>query len=100
MTVSPREGETSLKVIADRGPAGALVFGLLGAGGGLVSMGIVGAVIEPTSVAGVAGVVAACLGGGFFAARTVWATATKAFNARLRNLMGAASRAVDERVEA
>ena len=100
LTVSPREGETSVKVIADRGPAGALVFGLLGAGGGLVSMGIVGAIIEPTSVFGVSGIVAACLGGALFTARTVWVTTTKGFRSRLRGLMGATSKAIDESVEA
>jgi hypothetical protein len=98
VTVSPREGQTSLRVIGDRGPAAGLTFLLPGLAG-LVSIGIVGAIIEPTTVAGVAGVIAGCLSGGFLTGRTLWVATTKSFRRKLRDLMSAASRAVDDCVE-
>jgi hypothetical protein len=48
----------TVKVMADRGATGAILFGIIGTVG-LVSMGITGAIIEPTTLAGVVGVVAA-----------------------------------------
>jgi hypothetical protein len=99
VTVSPRAGEASVRVLADRGPAGGvtlivpLVLGAMG-------VGITGAIVEPTSIAGIVGVVAGPLTAAFAVGRTMWATSTKGFQKKLRKLMGAASRAVDENVEA
>jgi hypothetical protein len=99
VTVSPRDKQTSLKVMGDRGATGALLFGIIGIAGGLVSTGIAGAIIEPTSVAGVVGLVTGCLGTGFLTARTIWATTAKGFRSKLRDLMTAASKAIDESLE-
>ena len=95
VTVRPGDGRTTLSVIAERGPAGLLQLGLPMIAG-LIGIGITGAIIEPTSAAGVIGVVAGSLGTAFITARTIWATTTKSFRIKLRDLMGAASRTADE----
>jgi hypothetical protein len=100
VTVSSREQQTTVIVMADRGATGAIVFGVIGTLGGVVSTGIAGGIIEPTTVAGVVALLAACLGGGFLTARTIWATTGKGFRSMLCNLMAATSKAIDERVKA
>ena len=100
VTVSSREDQTTVKVLADRGATGAILFGVIGTVGGFVSMGIAGAIIEPTTVAGVVGLVSACLGGGFLTARTIWTATGKGFRSKLRNLMASTSKAIDESVKA
>ena len=98
VTVSSREDQTTVKVMADRGATGAILFGVIGLGG-FVGMGVAGAIIEPTTVAGVVGLVSACLGGGFLTARTIWATTGRGFRSMLRNLMASTSKAIDESVK-
>jgi len=99
VTVSSRENQTTVKVLGDRGPTGAILFGVVGAVGGFLSMGIAGAIIEPTTLPGIVGLVSACLGGGFLTARTIWTTTGKGYRAKLRRLMGAASKAIDDSVQ-
>ena len=99
VTVSPREGETSVRVIADRGPASAVLF-IVPLVIGAMGIGISGAIFEPTSLAGIAGVVAGPLTAAFITARTMWSITTKGFQKKLRNLMGATSRTVEENVQA
>jgi len=98
VTVSSREDQTTVKVMGDRGPTGAIHFGVIGIVGGFVSMGIAGAIIEPTTLPGIVGLVTACLGGGFLTARTVWTTTGKGYRSKLRRLMAATSKAIDASV--
>ncbi len=99
VTVSPRGDETSVQVIGDRGAAGAVLI-VLPMIAGAVGIGITGAIIEPTSLVGTAAVVAAPLTAAFLAARTIWATTTKRFAQKLRDLMDTTSRSVEENVQA
>ncbi len=95
--VSPREGETSIQIIGDRSAASAALF-MVPAVVGAIGIGITGAIVEPTGVAGIVGVVAGPLTAAFLAARTAWATTTKVFRKKLRDLMDAVSRTVDQNV--
>ncbi len=99
MTVSPSEGSTTVRVLVNRGPAGGLQYGLTMVAG-FAGMGIVGAILEPTTAAGIIGVVVGTLGTAAITARTIWATTTKSFRKKLNHLMSAASRAADEAAEA
>ncbi len=98
VTVSPHEGETSIQIIGDRGAASAVLF-IVPIVVGAIGIGITGAILEPTGVAGIAGVVAGPLAAAFLTARTIWATTTKRFRKKLRGLMDAVSRTVDENVQ-
>jgi hypothetical protein len=95
VTVSPREGETSVRLIADRGAAGVFLF-VVPMSLGAIAIGIVGAIIEPTGAAEIIAVVATPLATGFLTARTLWAATTKAFKKKLQGLLEATSKAVDE----
>jgi hypothetical protein len=99
ITVSSREEQTTVKVMGDRGPTGAVIFGVIGIVGGFLSMGIAGAIIQPETLPGIVGLVSACLGGGFLTARTIWTTTGKGYRAKLRRLMASASKAIDESVK-
>jgi hypothetical protein len=99
VTVNPHGGETSVQIVADRGAAGAVLF-MVPIVVGAVGIGVTGAILEPTSVAGIAAVVAGPLAAAFLTARTIWATTTRGFRKKLRNLMDAASRSIDENVQA
>ncbi len=98
VTVTPREGQTTVRVLANRGPAGALTYFLPGLAG-LASIGIIGAIAEPTTVVGITSLVAGCLGGAFLTARTIYKGTTTRFRSKLRDLMDSISRAVDETLE-
>ncbi|MGD2153421.1 MAG: hypothetical protein PVG79_09140 [Gemmatimonadales bacterium] len=98
VTVTPREGQTTVRVLANRGPAGALTYFLPGLAG-LLGIGIIGAITEPTTAVGVTSLVAGCLGGAFLTARTIFKSTTKRFRSRLRDLMDATSRAIGETLE-
>jgi hypothetical protein len=100
VTVSSREEQTTVKVMADRGPTGAVHFGVIGLIGGLLSMGVAGAIIRPDTVAGVVALVSACMGGSFLAARTIFITTGRGFRSKLRNLMVSATKVIDESVKA
>ncbi|UCC72998.1 MAG: hypothetical protein JSV86_00045 [Gemmatimonadota bacterium] len=98
VTVTPREGQTAVRVLANRGPTGALLYFLLGVAG-LISMGVIGAIIQPTTVVGIASLVAGCLGGSFLTSRTIFKSTTTRFRSKLRDLVSATTRAVDETLE-
>lgn len=95
---SPHEGETSIQIIGDRGAASAALF-IVPLVVGAIGIGVTGAIVEPTSVAGIVGVVAGPLTAAFLTGRTIWATTTRRFRKRLRDLMDAVSRTVDENVQ-
>lgn len=96
--VSPHEGETSIQIIGDRSAASAVLF-IVPMVIGAIGIGITGAVVEPTSVAGIVGVITGPLTAAFLTGRTIWATTTKRFRRKLRDLMDAVSRTVDENVQ-
>lgn len=98
VTVSPRGELTSVRVTANRAGAGVLTF-VFPVVAGLIGIGITGAIIEPSSVAGVIGVIVAPVSAGLLTARTLWSASTKHFRVKFRNLMDAVSRAVDENVQ-
>jgi hypothetical protein len=100
ITVSAREDQTTVKVMADRGATGAIHFGVIGLVGGLLSMGIAGAIIRPDTAGGVVALVSACMGGSFLAARTIFITTGRGFRSKLRNLMVSATKVIDESVKA
>ncbi len=99
VTVSPRDGRTAVRILANRGGAGVLLYFVSGVVG-LISFGIIGAITEPTTVVGIGSLVGGCLGGAFVTARTIFKSTTKRFRSKLRDLMDATSRAVDETLEA
>ncbi len=98
VTVSPRDGQTSVKILANRAGAGVLTFLFPGLAG-LVSIGIAGAIIEPSTVTGVLSIIVAAVGGAFLTSRTIWTTTTSRFRARLHELMGALSTTVEHSLE-
>jgi hypothetical protein len=98
VTVSTVEGQTAVRVLANRELAGALTYFLSGVVG-LIGMGIIGAITEPTTVLGITSLVAGCLGGAFLTSRTLFKSTAKRFSSKLRDLMGAMSGAVDEILE-
>lgn len=95
VTVTPRDGQTTLRVLANRRATGVILYMVPGTVG-LLSIGIIGGIIEPTTFAGVASIVAGCLGGAFLTSRTIFKTTAGRFQSKLRDLMSATSRAVDE----
>ena len=99
VTVSPREGQTAVRVLANRGSTGVLTY--LGPGlAGFLSIAIIGAITEPTTVVGITSLMGGCLGGAFLISRTIFKSTTKRFRSKLRDLMDATSRAVEETLKA
>ena len=99
VTVSPREGQTSIKILANRAGAGIMTFVFPGMAG-LVSIGIAGAIIEPSTVPGVLSIIVAAMGGAFLTSRSIWKATTSRFRARLHELMGSLSTTVEHSLEA
>ena len=95
VNVIPRDGETTVQIVADRSGAGMLTYVFPGIAA-LVSIGGVGNALDPNTVLGVLGLVGACAGGAFLFARGVWSSSTKSFKKRLARLMEAVSGAVDD----
>lgn len=98
VTVSPRDGLTSVKILANRGPAAVLTFVFPGLAG-LIGIGIAGAIIEPSTVPGVLSIIVAALGGAFLTSRTIWKATTARFRTRLRELMASLSTTVVHSLE-
>jgi hypothetical protein len=94
VNISPRGDSTSIQIVGNRGPAGGLtfIFPMMGAG---VLVGVLGAIFEPTSAAGVVSLVTGTLGAGFLTARTIWSSSTRKFRKRLTRLMDRVSLAVE-----
>lgn len=99
VSVSPRDGQTSVKILANRGPAAVLTFLFPGLAG-LIGIGIAGAIIEPSTVPGVVSIIVAALGGALLTSRTLWGFTTRKFRARLHELMTSLSATVDRSLEA
>jgi hypothetical protein len=98
VTVTPREGQTAVRVLANRGGTGILTY--MGPGlAGFLSIAIIGAITEPTTFVGITSLIAGGLGGAFLISRTIFKSTTTRFRSKLRDLMGATSRAVDETLE-
>ena len=95
VNISPRGESTSIQIVGNRGPAGGLtfIFPMMGAG---VLVGVLGAIFEPTSVAGIVSLVTGTLGAGFLTARTIWSSSTRKFRKRLTRLMDRVSLAVEK----
>jgi len=94
VNITPRGDRTSIQIVGDRSAAGALTFAMP-IGAAAVSVGILGAIFEPTSAAGIVSLVAGSLGAGFLTARALWSTGTSRFRRRLNSLMEAISRSVE-----
>lgn len=93
VTVTPGEDTTAVVVSADRSSAQAMTWlfsGLVS----LIAAGITGAVLEPSTVAGGAGIVAGMLGVGAVTARTIWSSATRRFEARMEAVLAAVRREI------
>lgn len=99
VSVSPRDGQTIMKIMANRGPAAVLTFVFPGLAG-LISIGIAGAIIEPSTVPGVLSIIAAAAGGAFLTSRTIWKATTARFRARLHELMTALSTTAERTLKA
>jgi hypothetical protein len=98
VTVSPREGRTSIKILANRAGAGVMTFVFPGLAG-LLGIMIAGAIIEPTTAPGVLSIIAAAMGGAFLTSRTIWKATTSRFRARLHELMGLLSATAERSLE-
>ncbi len=94
VNISPRGDSTSIQIVGNRSSAGALtfIFPMMGAG---ILVGVLGAIFEPTSAAGIVSLVTGTLGAGFLTARTMWTTSSRKFRERLTRLMDRVSSAVD-----
>ncbi len=95
VNVTPRDGKTSVQIVADRSAAGAMTYLFPGIAA-IVSIGGIGATIEPSTVLGVMGLIGACTGSAFLVGRTIWSASTRSFRRRLSALMDAVSGAVDD----
>ena len=95
VNISPRGGSTSIQIVGDRNAAGAVTFTFPMAASAIL-VGALGAAFEPTTAAGIVGLVGGLLGGGFLFARTMWITGGRKFHRRLTNLMSQLSGAVEQ----
>ena len=98
VNISPRGDSTSVQIVGDRNAAGALsfVFPMMGAG---ILVGVLGAIFEPTSAAGIISLVTGTLGAGFLTARTIFVTGSRKFRKKLTHLMDTVSMSVEKAAE-
>lgn len=99
VSVSPRDGRTIVKIMANREPAAILTFLFPGLAG-LIGIGIAGAIIEPSTVPGVLSIIVAAVGGAFLTSRTIWKATTARFRARLHELMTSLSTTAERALKA
>lgn len=85
VTVRAEEDGTIVQILGDRGQSAALTW-FLSIFGGLATGGIVGAIVEPATVLGGVGIMAACGAAGAAAARSLWAHTTRKFRRRFIDL--------------
>lgn len=78
VTVTPGDGAARVVLSADRSSGQATTW-LLSILTSLFAVGITGAIVEPSTVAGGLGLGAGILGVGILTARTLWASATRRF---------------------
>jgi hypothetical protein len=95
VTAAPGAAGTRVRVLGDRGAAAALTWGLSVAGG-LVAGGITGAVLEPATVLGGVGILAAAGTAGVGLARALWARSTGRFQRRFTRLSEELSQFLNE----
>ena len=93
VNISPQGDSTSIQIVGDRGGAGALTF-IFPMAGSAILVGALGGVLQPDTAAGIVGLVAGILGGGFVFARTLWVSSGRKFHKRLTRLMDSLSGAV------
>jgi hypothetical protein len=86
VTLIPGPDATCVVVGADRS-SGQAVTWLLSTLGSLIAVGITGAIVEPSTVAGGLGLAAGILGAGLLTARTVWSAATRRFQAHMAGIL-------------
>ena len=94
VNIAPRGDTTSIQIVGDRNAAGALIFTFPMAGAAIL-MGALGGVFEPTTAAGITGLVGGLLGSGFLVARTLWVSGSRKFHRRLTALMDTISGGVE-----
>lgn len=95
VTAAPGADGTRVRLLGDRGGAAALTWGLSIAGG-LAAGGITGAVLEPATVLGGIGVMAAAGAAGLGLARSLWARSTGKFRQRFTRLSEELSQFLNE----
>lgn len=95
VNIAPRGESTSIQIVGDRSAAGGVTF-IFPMAGSAIAVGALGAIIEPTTAAGIVGLVGGLLGGGFLFARTLWVTGGRKFHRRLTSLMAKVSGAVEQ----
>ncbi len=86
VTVIPERGAARVVLSADR-TSGQAATWLLSILTSLFAVGITGAIVEPSTIAGGLGLGAGILSLGVLTARTLWATATRRFTNRMENTL-------------
>ena len=94
VNISPRGDSTSIQIVGNRGPAGALTFTFPMMAAAIL-VGALGATFEPTSAAGIISLITGTLGAGFLTARTIWVSGTNKFRKKLTHLMESVSGSVE-----
>jgi len=95
VTVTPGADSTTVVLSADRSDAKGVTWVLLGVAS-LLAAGITGAVVEPSTFAGGAGIIAGMLGLGAVTARTIWSSSTRRFRTRMEEVLAAVRREIAE----
>jgi hypothetical protein len=85
VTVRAEEDETIVQILGNRGASSALTW-ICSIAGGFATGGIVGAIVEPATVLGGVGIMAACGAAGVAVARSLWAHTTRKFRRRFIDL--------------
>lgn len=98
VNVTPRDGETTVQIIADRSATGGLVAMACTLPWVILAV-ILGTELDANSLGAVAGILAGAGGGAFVSFRTFWKTTTRRFRRKLSGLMEALTTAVDDAVE-
>lgn len=93
VNVTPRDGETTVQIIADR--SGTEMLTLLASGmPWLITAVAIGNGLDVTSAVGVASILGATAGGAFLTFRTIWKSTTARFRRKLSGLMDSLASAV------
>ncbi|MDH5805783.1 MAG: hypothetical protein OEZ54_11450 [Gemmatimonadota bacterium] len=86
VSVSSRDGKTTVRIIGDRSAAGALTW-VMPIGGWLVVGGATGGILAPDSFLTGAVIFGTALAGGLTTARILWKNSTMSFKEKLNRLM-------------
>ena len=93
VTITPSPDATRIVVTADRSSAQGVTW-LLPSLLSFVAVGITGAIVEPSTVAGGLGLAAGVLGAGLLGARTLWAGLRRRFESRVEGILERTAREV------